>query len=100
MIYGKKLALVWYGLPQYQNMLVYCLATLGIEKPKYTLKTGLTVLDSVNSTIGDLDHLVESYERGLQRGQIDQYLDSFFVIVAQLLHLLTTSGQTGQIHGC
>jgi len=55
------------------------------------------ILQSVNPTIRGLDSLIESEERGLKRGQLDENLDGLDVGGAALLHLLAAPRQSGEV---
>lgn len=56
-----------------------------------------TVLNGVDSAIGDFDHFIKSYEGRLQRSQLDEQLNGSLVVLLQLGQLLTTTGQTSQL---
>ena len=55
------------------------------------------ILQSVNPTIRGLDSLIESEERGLKRGELDENLDGLDVGNAALLHLLAAPRQSGEV---
>lgn len=53
----------------------------------------LTVLNSVDTPVRDLDDLIQGNEGGLKRGQLHQQFDGALEVFLQLRKLLATSGE-------
>merc|ERR1712029_379050 len=57
------------------------------------------MLDSIDSSVGCFNDLIQSNERCLKRSQLNQQIDCLLVICLQSLQLLTSFGQTCQFIG-
>lgn len=56
-----------------------------------------TMLNSIDTPVGDLDDFIESDERCLQRSELYQQLDCGLEVLLELSELLATARQAGEL---
>lgn len=57
------------------------------------------MLDSIHSSVGHFDYLVQCDERGLERGESHQQLNGSNIVPLEPVYLLASSRQTSQFIG-